>query len=149
MLNETTIQQAARDIQQLIPDLNTWELSVARIKSEESQVFSWVVELTEHLVTRVYPFRYIRVTFDMDTYQNISLVSLDYGLMFQQSGKFSVEAVLDGRTFNNHTESTSSTFPPSDVEAKINLISLAYEFISKLIQTLTSPNHPESISNLG
>ncbi|MBN4005913.1 hypothetical protein [Nostoc sp. LPT] len=149
MPNEAKIRQAATDVQQKILDLSTWELFVSRVKSEESQVFSLTVELTEPSIA-IYPTRYIRVTLiGVDTNGNISNVSLDYGWMIQQSGNFSVDAVLDVKTFDNYAESAMKNVPflfqNTNVEATTNLLtSLAYEFISKLIHTLTLPNHPES-----
>lgn len=149
MLTEAKIRQTATDIQQTIPDLSTWKLLVTSVESEKSQVFSLTVELNEPSIG-IYPCRYIRVTLiGVDTNQNISNVSLDYGWMIQQSGNFSVDAVLDGKTFDNHAESAmknvSFMFQNINVEAETNLLtSLAYEFISKLIHTLASPIHPES-----
>ncbi|MGH1396734.1 MAG: hypothetical protein ACRAVC_22275 [Trichormus sp.] len=149
MLDENKIRQAASDVQQSIPNLNTWNLLVYSDKYQESQVFSYDVELTEPS-SSIYPLRYIRVTLRaIDTYQNLSNVFLEYGSMLVQSGNFSIESVLDSKTFDNQAESAmknvSFVFPPSEIEAQTNLLtSLAYEFLSRLIQILASSNHPES-----
>lgn len=147
MLNEELIKQAAFDVQHKIVDLSEYKLSVSSKESNESQDFSWIVELAEPSMS-IYPLRFIRVILILEGKdKNISHVSFDYGLTIQKAFNCSVDEVLKKNTFDNYAESAmknvSFMFQDFNIEQTNVLTSLAYEFTSKLIQTLSKSNHPE------
>lgn len=148
MLNEELIKQTALDVQHTIADLTQWKLSVSSKESNESQDFSWIVELAEPSMS-IYPLRFIRVILILEGKdKNISDVFFDYGLTIQKAFNCTVDEVLKKNTFDNNAEyamkNVSFMFQDFNIEEKTNVLtSLAYEFTSKLIQTLSKSNHPE------
>ena len=149
MLNEESLKQVAADIQYQIVDLSEWKLSVSSKPSNESQDFSWTVELAESSMY-IYTLRFIIVILILEGKdKNISHVSFDYGLTIQKAFNCSVDEVIKKNTFDNYAESAmknvSFMFQDFNIEEETNVLtSLAYEFTSKLIQTLSKSNHPKT-----
>ena len=147
MLNQEKVEQAATDVIQTIPEINEWKITT--YERNELKDFSLTVELAEPS-NSVYPIRFIRVSLSGEPGdENISLVSLNYGLIpIQYSNTYTVDKALKPETFDNFAESAmrqiSFMSQNCNHEAEANVLtSLAYQFISKLIQILSKNNHPE------
>lgn len=147
MLNQEKVEQAATDVIQTIPEINEWKITT--YERNELKDFSLTVELAEPS-NSVYPIRFIRVSLSGEPGdENINLVSLNYGLIpIQYSNTYTVDKALKPETFDNFAESAmrqiSLMSQNCNLEAEANVLtSLAYQFISKLIQILSKNNHPE------
>ncbi|MEA5477428.1 hypothetical protein VB774_07325 [Pseudanabaena galeata UHCC 0370] len=150
MPREQELRQAALNVLQSM-SLTQWDVATHRKTSDddiEALSSSLIVVVTEQTSFNYRP-PFIEVTLTSENPEgNITNVSYSYGFTFGNAGNFSIDAALNQDVWDRHGETAmrgaSWMVQQLNLEAEMNSqTSRAFEFMSKLIQLLSTRSHPE------